>query len=95
MDDEKKIHIVTESGFEWDFDEDVGDDQELLDALVEVDKNPGGYTKAIKMMMGEDGKAALYEHLRNEKGRVPATKVAQAIGEIMKLLGEASKSAKN
>lgn len=92
---DKTIHIITESGFEWDFDEDVMDDQELLDSLVEIDENPGGYTRAIKLMMGEAGKNALYEHVRNERGKVKATEVAKLIGEIIKQLGEKSKELKN
>ena len=93
--DENKVKIKTSSGFEWEFDSDVVDDQELLDALMEVDNKISSYSKAVKMLLGEDGKAALYESLRNEKGRVPATKVASSIAEIFKLISEENKKIKN
>lgn len=92
---EDKIHIVTESGFECNIDTDVLDDQEILEALVDIDDNPGNYTKAIKLILGEDGKKKLYDHLRNEKGRVPASKVGITIGEILRLLSEKNKDIKN
>lgn len=92
--EDKKINIRTESGFEWEFDADVMDDQELLEGLIDIDNNPSNYAKTIKIMLGEDGKKALYDHLRNEKGRVPATKVAHTIGEIIKLISEKNKEIK-
>jgi len=89
----EKIHVKTASGFEWDFDKDAMDDQELLDALVDITKT-NIYTPAINILLGEDGKKKLYEHLRGENNRVPASKVMLEMGEIFKQLKE-NKQIKN
>ena len=91
----EKVHIKTESGFECEVDADANNDQELLEALIELDNNPLYYIKTIKLLLGEQEKQRLYDHLRNENGRVPATKVMETIGEIIKLLGEKNKELKN
>ena len=82
----EKVHIKTESGFECEVD---------ADAINDQDNNPLYYIKTIKLLLGEQEKQRLYDHLRNENGRVPATKVMETIGEIIKLLGEKNKELKN
>ena len=48
--------------------------------------------KVIKMTLGEDGKKALYDHVRNEKGKAPASKVIEVFKEIMDLTGDGGKN---
>lgn len=95
MNDEAKIEIETKTGFKWAVDEDVLDDQELLDALVELDEHPSKYSGVISGFLGEDGKKALYEHVRNDNGRVKATLIWAEIADIIKQIGEKSSTAKN
>lgn len=71
------------SGFECEIQDDTLDNMELLDALTALD---GGELTSISTIVGmifaPEQKKALYDHLRNEKGRVPVTAVAYAIKEI-------------
>lgn len=73
----------TQSGFKFEIDESALDDWELLDALSEVDDgNMRMITKIPKMLLGEEQAKALKEHLREPNGRVPATKMSEAIKDI-------------
>lgn len=85
-------HIKTKSGFEIDLDESVLDNMELVDALAEASENDIFVSKIINILLGKDGKKRLYEHLRNKKGVVPASKVAEEIDEIFKALGDTEKN---
>jgi len=81
--------IKTASGFECEIDETCLDDMELFDAIAEMQ---GGNALAMKTVMtkilGESNKAALYAHLRNEKGRVPTAQAANELTEIIGLIGK-------
>lgn len=83
---EKKITCgTTESGFQYSIDQEVMDDYELLEDLCEVDNgNAGKITTAARRILGDDQLKALKEHLRNEKGRVPASKMIEEISQIFK-----------
>lgn len=78
------VEIVTSSGFSCRIDEDALDDAELIDALVKLDKED--YTvipSVITMLLGEESKKRLYEHLRTERGRVPFTALQKEFAEIL------------
>lgn len=77
------IRGKTSTGFEFEIDEMKLDDMEFLDALSEVDENPLKFSKIIKMMLGEEQRSRLYDHLRTEDGRVPVDAANAAIIEIM------------
>lgn len=86
------------NGFEYSIDGEVLDDAELLETLTEVDET--GSTRvaiiALRAILGEEQKKALYEHLRNpETGRVPITKVMQSLEEILTDAGERKGEIKN
>lgn len=72
----------TSSGFEFELQEHVLDDMELLDAIVEADENPAAIPKIVNMVLGKEGKQRLYDHLRTEHGNVPIMKVAAEVAEI-------------
>ena len=75
---------TTASGFAYSLDEDVMDDYELLEMFCEIDAgNNSLITKAAKQLLGEEQLSALKEHLRNEKGKVPATKMVEEITQIL------------
>lgn len=90
-----QINVKTQSGFEIVLDEDVADNQELLENLIGIEENPENYIKGIGILLGNDGKTRLYEHLRNEKGIVPASAVAKEVAEIFTLISVESKKIKN
>lgn len=82
------IEGKTKSGFKFKIDEMVADDMELLDALIDADvgdaiKQMKGLNVILTKFLGEEQKKALYDHLRTEDGRVPVTKVSEAVVEIM------------
>ena len=82
--------ITTVSGFHCYVDEDALDDIELLETLSKLDQ--GDVTvlpSTVEGLLGPDGRAALYEHIRTPAGRVPITKVVEELGDIMQGLKSA------
>lgn len=78
----------TESGFEFEVEEEVTDDYEFLELLCKVDNGEVNLIpKVADELLGIEQKKALMEHLR-ENGRVSAKKMGEAIGEIMTSFGQ-------
>ena len=79
--------VTTPSGFVCEIEEDCFDDMEYLEALMEIKedaRNQALYMpKLITMMIGEEGKKALYEHCRDEKGKVRISTVSEEFEAIM------------
>ena len=74
---------TTKSGFHYEYDEEIADDMEFVELLIEVEQKPHMLPKAIEWLLGSEQKKALYDHNRNDKGRVPVGKVAKEFEEIM------------
>lgn len=81
----------TSSGFEFTVDEKNLDNMELVDAIAEADSNPIAVTRIIKMLLGDEQKKQLYDHLRTADGRVPIKDVTTAVVDIF----NSDKSGKN
>lgn len=79
------IEGKTSTGFSYKIQDDVLDDMELLDALIDMDNGDmSSYRYAIKALLGEEQRKALYEHVRDKKtGRVSAKKVFEAFAEVL------------
>lgn len=79
------IKGTTSSGFEYEIEDEALDDMELLDALVDMDEgSTSSYRYAIKALLGEEQRKALYEHVRNKKtGRVSAKAVFKEFAEVL------------
>ena len=82
----------TQSAFYFEIDETELDDMEFVEALAELDENPLKFPKVCNMLLGKEQKEKLYDHLRNEKGKVPVDAVSNAITEIMSLAGDSTKN---
>ncbi len=80
--------MKTASGFEFEIEDGVLDNMELLDAIAELEENPLKLTKVVKLLLGEETKERLYDHVRNEKGRVPAEALSTEVADIFKLLND-------
>lgn len=80
------------NGFEYNIDEKYLDNMELVDALSEIEDNPLHISKVCTLLFGKDQKKKLYDHLRDEDGRVPVEAVTQAVVEIFNAQGEAEKN---
>lgn len=79
------IKDKTATGFEFQLNENVLDNMELLELMVEVQKgSPAALIPAFRMVLGDEQRKALYDHLRTEDGRVPVKAVAEAFAEIVK-----------
>lgn len=84
--------IELENGFTCKIDEAVKDDMELLEALAAADENALKMGAVVSMVLGEDQKKALYEHLRGDNGRVKATDVTATVAAIFDALGDDAKN---
>lgn len=61
----------------------IRNDIELLELLVSMDDNDFlALARLVKLLLGPEQKAVLYEWLRNDAGRVTVTAVATSIRQI-------------
>lgn len=85
----------TSTGFEYEYDETRLDDMRFVDVLavvVDPDAPPfdkiAGASKLLTMLLGEDLKKQLYDHIgKGNGGRVPRAELEQALEEIMQARG--------
>lgn len=82
----------TSTGFEFDIEDERLDDMELVDIMAEIDENPLLMSKLCKMLLGDEQKKRLYDHLRSEDGRVPIEATTNAIQEIFNSPGDLKNS---
>lgn len=88
------ITAKTESGFSIELEESALDNMEVLDALSDLDEgNPLAMSRLVVKLLGKDGKKRLYDHLRTEDGRVPASAVENAIMELFQSINAGKNSA--
>lgn len=73
---------ITKTGFKFTLLDEVLDDMELLELVSEVDDNPLLLPKLIERLLGRKQKKRLYDHCRDEKGRVSSTRVSNELEEI-------------
>lgn len=83
----------TESGFEFEIEEEILDDYEFLELLCEIDGGNVNLTvKMVDRLMGtQEQKKRLKDHVREESGRVSARKLLAEVAEIL----NSSKEGKN
>lgn len=72
----------TKSGFEYEVSDVAMNNYELVEVLAEVDKNPLLLPRLVKMLLGEDQKKRLIDHVRTTDGNVPIDAVSNEIMEI-------------
>ena len=80
------------NGFEYEVDENVLDDMELLDALAEAEENPLKISVVSRKVLGTEQRKRLYDHLRREDGTVPVEDASQAIIDILEDMGDEGKN---
>lgn len=74
----------TKSGFEYEVSDAAMNNYELVEVLAEVDANPLLLPRLVKMLLGDEQKKRLMNHLRTEDGNVPIDAVSDEIMEIFK-----------
>ena len=76
---------TTESGFRYTLPPDALDDYELLENLCDIDNGDVcKITGTARQLLGDAQIEALKDHVRKEKGRVPASKMIEEIIQIFK-----------
>lgn len=86
----KKDYIEgkTKAGFAYKIKYNNLNNMELLDVFAEIDENPLAVAKAINMLLGKEGKKALYDFVRLKDGTVPADLVTENLMEIFSSIKE-------
>lgn len=75
---------TTESGFEYEVQEEKLNDYELFELISEVDENPLLLPKLVIKLLGAEQKKKLMEHVRNSDGVVPIDAVGNEVMEIFR-----------
>lgn len=84
---------ITSSGFKYHVEEATFDNMELLDALEEMtDEDSLAISRVVKLVLGEEQKKLMYNHLRTADGRVPIVAVNKEIAEIFDAFGTKGKN---
>jgi hypothetical protein len=81
------------NGFEYEIDENVLDDMELIDAMEQSQgDDPLKVSKVITMVLGKEQKKSFYDSIRNEDNRVPVEKAVELFTELIESLGDEGKN---
>lgn len=84
-----------DSGFEFEINNDILDDYDLLEDLIAVDNGEGQkIVSVITKVLGPEQEKMLKDHLRTENGKLRTSDMTKAIGEIFAKLKE-DKETKN
>ena len=81
----------TSTGFNFSIPKDTLDNYELVEALGDIDTNPLAITKVVNLLLGEEQKDKLKEHVRNKQGVVTSTALMGEIEDIFKTQSEVKK----
>lgn len=82
----------TATGFEFELEDDILDDYELLETLCKIDEGDTQLTiNMVNRLLGNEQKERLKDHVRAENGRVSAKKLLKEVMEIF----NATKEGKN
>ena len=73
---------TTKSGFDYEVSDEAMNNFELIEVLAEVDTNPLQLPRLVKMLLGDEQKKKLADHLRTESGTVPLDSISAEIMEI-------------
>ena len=87
------IKGITGCGFEFAVEKANMENMEMLELLAANEAgNPMIYPKLTEMILGVEQKRMLYDHLRDEKGRVSVQKVIAAVDDVFRAFGESGKN---
>ena len=86
------VQGTTKSGFAFEVPEDIANDMELFEALIDLDAGDARAVVPVCRKVLGPQKAALYEHLRGENGRVPVEAVVTEVYDILAAVKNGKKS---
>lgn len=78
----------TGTGFEFEIDKEVVEDAEFLELYYSQERSVKDFFPFITCAIGEEQKKRLYDHVRNENGRVPIERLKEELGDIILSLAE-------
>lgn len=79
---------VTESGFKFNISDKALKNMELLEVMAEVDSNRLLLPKLLSMLLGDDQKKQLYDHVRDDEGYVDTDKITEEVLAMIHILNE-------
>lgn len=79
----------TKSGFKFEIDPDEVNDIEFLERLGDAGEDVSKMPRIMKEILGEDQRKRMYDHIRNEKGKVPIDTAMDIFTEILTIANEA------
>lgn len=83
----------TESGFECEIDISLWENMELVDEIAELSEgNFLKLSKVTKMVLGDENRKKLYDHVRIENGTVPPQLIEKELMEIFAKQGNDGKN---
>ena len=78
------IEGTTRSGFAFCVDDAVADNMELVDAIADTSEDdPLAFSRVCRLLLGNEQRKQLYDHLRAADGRVPLAAVSEALADVM------------
>ena len=84
--------IKLSNGFTCKVDENIMHKMRLLDALAASKKDGTEFSNVALMILGEDQREALYEHIESKGEEVTVEMIGDVIKEISEALGEEAKN---
>ncbi len=76
--------VTLSCGVTLEIDETVFDDMEMVDRLIAFEQGDYSGLPAISAALMGDRKQAVYDALRDERGRVPTKAFGEALGELLR-----------
>lgn len=85
--------ITMKSGLELEIRDNLMNDMELLDDLSDLNEGDGyAISRVLSKILAPDQKKKLYDHHRNDDGKVPVDAIVDSMKEIFELLGDKGKN---
>lgn len=90
------MKIKTKSGFVCDVNPDLAKDWRFCKGLAKLDSGDEsqviqGITFLVPFLLGDDGEAALMEHVKDEKGIISTPMIIEEFKDIFFKIGDESK----
>lgn len=87
------INGTSSTGFKFELPDDCLNDMEILEDLILMESgDPIAMTRVINGLFDSKQKKALYDHVRNERGRVGIDAVSNELKEIFEAIGDKGKN---
>lgn len=79
---------TTKSGLKFSVDPDVINDMEFIELAASAGENGLALPRLIEWVLGEKQKKALYDHVRNAKGRVLVSDIKPEFDQILEAINK-------